>query len=100
MKADIVATPRKFGMPAAMKPKRLDMPRLTLNAGFLPMKSAVMGMIVAPITIPVYFATVRTVLCQCQFRIHNSCGTIQAIRSTLNSLWTNGLMMVTACIQN
>ena len=50
----------KFGEPAPTSPATEDRARVMLNAGFRPIKSAVMGQIEEPRTKPVYLPTVRT----------------------------------------
>lgn len=60
IKAQRVAMAVKLGAPAPMSPAMDDIARVMLNAGFRPIKSAVMGHSELPRTNPAYFPTVRT----------------------------------------
>lgn len=83
MKAQNVAMATKLGEPAPIRPAIEDISNVMLNAGFRPMKSADIGQTLDPTTSPAYLATES-----------------MAIRLTLNSFLTGGVMMVIACIQN
>lgn len=60
MKPHSVVTATKFGAPAATSPAIEDRPKVILDAGLRPTKSAVIGQNEEPSTRPTYFPTVRT----------------------------------------
>src|SRR5690625_852084 len=81
--AQNVAMATKLGLPAPIKPDIEEMRRVMLKAGRRPIKSAVMGQKLDPMTRPAYLATLR-----------------KAMRLTANSVRTGGVMMVMACSQS